>query len=92
MSIKCVISVWDSASALYGQPFFVPATAAAIRSVRDEANRAAADNPLYQHPEDFEVFHIGDYDDVSGLLTAVCPCVRIARVKDLADPLLAKPV
>lgn len=85
MSVKCVMSVFDSASALYGQPFYVPAIAAAVRSVSDEANRAAADNPLYQHPDDFELFHIGDFDDVSGLLTAVSPCVRVARVKDLVQ-------
>lgn len=90
--IKCVMSVYDSAAQLFGQPFYVPAVAAAVRSVRDETNRAAADNALFQHPEDFELFHIGDFDDVSGLLTAVSPCVRIARVKDLAEPVSAKPV
>ncbi|QCQ85082.1 nonstructural protein [Blackfly microvirus SF02] len=92
MSVKVVCSVFDSASRLYGQPFFVPALAAAVRSVGDETNRAAADNALYQHPEDFELYHIGDYDDSSGLLTAVCPVVLVVRVKDLVQPVPAKPV
>lgn len=92
MSVKCVMSVFDSASRLFGQPFFVPATAAAVRSVGDETNRAAADNALYQHPEDFELYHIGDYDDVSGALIPISPVVLVCRVKDLINPLSAKPV
>lgn len=92
MSVKCVMSVFDSASRLFGQPFFVPATASAVRSVSDEANRAATDNALYQHPEDFELYHVGDYDDCTGLLTAVSPPVLVCRVKDLINPLSAKPV
>ena len=89
MSTKSICSVFDSASRLYGQPFFVPAIAAAVRSVGDEANRAAADNALYQHPEDFEVFHLGEFDDVSGVFTPLSPVVCVCRVKDL---ITAKPV
>lgn len=92
MSVKFMMSVYDSASQLYGQPFFVPAIGAAIRSVADEANRSAADNSLYQHPEDFELFHVGHFDDVTGLVTAVSPTVRVSRVKDLVNPVPAKPV
>ena len=91
MSVKSVMSVFDSASRLFGQPFYVPATAAAVRSVSDETNRAAADNALYQHPEDFELYHIGDFDDCSGLLTAVSPPSLVCRVKDLLNPNSAKP-
>lgn len=83
MAKKQICSVWDSASVLFGQPFFVPALAAAIRSVGDETNRAAADNSLYQHPEDFELFHLGEFDDSNGLFVPLSPPVRIARVKDL---------
>jgi len=82
MSIKVACSVFDTASGLYGQPFFVPAPAAAVRSVSDEANRSAADNPLFNHPEDFVLFSLGTFDDVTGEFTS--KVASIARVKDLA--------
>ena len=84
MAIKQVVCVFDSAAQLYGQPFFVPAIGSAIRSIRDEVNRSATDNPLFQHPSDFELFHVGTFDDVSGVLASVEPIVRVARCKDLA--------
>ncbi|WNK13123.1 MAG: nonstructural protein [Microvirus sp.] len=87
MAIKQVCSVYDSASRLYGQPFFVPAVAAAVRSVGDEANRADKDNALYQHPEDFSLFHLGSFDDSEGCFSPVgegeFSPVLVARVKDL---------
>lgn len=92
MSVKNVCSVYDTASRLFGQPFFVPALAAAIRSVGDETNRAAADNPLYQHPDDFQLFHVGDFDDCNGLFTPVSPPCLLVRVKDLVLQVPAKPV
>lgn len=90
MAIKCVMSVYDLASNLYGQPFFVPAVAAAIRSVGDETNRAAADNALYQHPEDFEVFQLCCFDDVTGqfhpiVIGGAFDPMRVARCKDLVN-------
>lgn len=86
MAIKTVVSVFDSASRLFGQPFFVPAPGAAIRSVRDEVNRKAVDNPLYHHPEDFELFSVGSFDDVGGHLQAMESPVLLIRCKDLVDP------
>jgi len=83
MATKVVCSVHDTASDLFGQPFFVPAPAAAIRSVGDETNRQAADNPLYNHPEDFVLYSLGTFDDVSGAFTSEVKI--IARVKDLAQ-------
>lgn len=82
MAIKQVCSVFDTASQLFGQPFFVPHTAAAVRSVGDEANRSAADNPLYQHPDDFSIYLLGTFDDATGAFVAHAPEI-IARVKDL---------
>ncbi|WNK13673.1 MAG: nonstructural protein [Microvirus sp.] len=83
MSIKNVCSVFDSASRLFGQPFFVPALGSAMRAVGDEVNRAAADNSLYQHPEDFELYHVADFDDVHGKFIVLDSPKLLARLKDL---------
>jgi len=82
MAKKQILTVQDTAAKLYGQPFFVPSVAAGLRSVGDEANRSASDNALYQHPDDFVVYHLGVFDDETGRFETMAP-VQVARVKDL---------
>ena len=60
-------SVKDRAADAYGRPMFVPSTGVAIRSFSDEINRADADNQLYNHPDDFDLFEFGEFDDNSGV-------------------------
>ena len=59
-------SVKDRAADAYGRPMFVPSTGVAIRSFSDEINRAAEDNQLYNHPDDFDLFEFGEFDDNTG--------------------------
>jgi len=60
-------SVKDRAADAYGRPMFVPSTGVAIRSFSDEVNRAEADNQLYNHPDDFDLYEFGTFDDNSGI-------------------------
>lgn len=69
MAKKIVCAVFDHAIGTFGQPFFVPATGAAVRSFSDEVNRAAEDNNLYNHPSDFDLCHLGSFDDEQGLFS-----------------------
>jgi len=62
-----VCSIKDRAADAYGRPFYVPAVGVAIRSFQDEINRSAADNQMNQHPDDFDLFEFGTFDDNSGL-------------------------
>lgn len=64
--IRKVCAVFDSAVQTFGQPFFVPAVGAATRSFSDEVNRKAADNALAAHPEDYTLYELGEFDDVTG--------------------------
>lgn len=64
--IMCMCSIKDSAADAYGRPFFLPSIGVAIRSFTDEVNRAAEDNQIYQHPEDFDLFELGSFDDSTG--------------------------
>jgi len=61
-----VCAVRDRAIDTYANPFFVRALGEAIRSFTDEVNRAAQDNQLYQHPEDFDLYELGIYDNEDG--------------------------
>ena len=62
-------SVKDRAADAYGRPMFVPSTGVAIRSFSDEINRQDAENQLYNHPDDFDLFEFGEFDDNNGKFT-----------------------
>lgn len=58
-----ICSVRDSKADVFGVPFFMASRGHAIRSFSDEVNREAQDNIYYKHPEDFELFELGEFDD-----------------------------
>jgi hypothetical protein len=62
-----ICSVKDRAAEAYGRPMFVPSTGVALRSFSDEINRNSADNQLYNHPDDFDLYDLGIFDDNTGL-------------------------
>ena len=62
-----ICSVKDRAADAFGRPMFVPSTGVAIRSFSDELNRNDADNQLFNHPDDFDLYEFGVFDDNTGL-------------------------
>lgn len=69
MTIHHVVAISDRAVRAYQRPFFVPSPGWAMRSFQDEVNRAAEDNMMYRHPEDFELHYLGTFDDAQGKFT-----------------------
>ena len=61
-----VVSVKDRAADVFNRPFFVPHRNVAIRDFTDEVNRVAADNQLNKHPDDFDLYLLGEFDDNKG--------------------------
>ncbi len=61
-----MFSIRDSAADAYGRPFFMTSVGIAIRSFTDEVNRADKENQIYMHPEDFDLFELGEFDDETG--------------------------
>lgn len=61
-----VCSIKDRAAEAFGRPFFLPAVGVAVRSFQDEVNRPAEDNQVYQHPDDFDLYELGLFDDSNG--------------------------
>lgn len=61
-----VLAVRDSAGDCFSRPFFVSSVGVGIRSFTDEVNRAAEDNQFYKHPQDFDLFELGVWDDDDG--------------------------
>lgn len=62
-------TVKDRAADAYGRPMFVPSVGVAIRSFTDEVNRNDPENNLYNHPDDFDLYDLGVFDDNTGVFS-----------------------
>lgn len=76
-----VLAVRDRALDAFGTPIFVPAISVAVRSFSDEVNRP--DSALCAHPEDYDLFHLGSFEDSTGRLLSLELPRQVAIGKDL---------
>jgi len=83
MALMKMFSVRDRAADAFGAPIFFPATGVAIRSFTDEVNRETQDNNLYLHPDDFDMYELGEFDTRSGQVNSA-PLTVICRGKDVS--------
>ena len=58
-----ICCVRDRGIDAFGVPFFMAAIGQATRSFADEVNTQKEGNMLSKHPEDFDLYHLGYYDD-----------------------------
>ena len=61
-----VVAVKDRAADAFMRPFFVPTIGMAVRSFQDEVNRQSADNAMFAHPEDYDLYSLGQFDEEAG--------------------------
>lgn len=64
-----ICSLKDLGAQCFGRPMFVPHSNVAVRSFMDEVNRPPSptqQNDLFSHPDDFELYELGIFDDSSG--------------------------
>lgn len=79
-----VLSVRDRAAETFGRPIFAAAIGVAVRELTDEVNKVAADSLLARHPGDFELLHLGTFDDREGhfelfrIPVLICSCSSLA--------------
>lgn len=78
-----IMAVRDRAVDAFGQPFFVTAIGQAVRSFKDEVNNAGSS--IGNHPDDYDLYHIGDYDDSVGAVSAILPPAMVAVGKSLVN-------
>ena len=57
-----IVILRDIKANVYGNPMFVASLGGAIRSFGDEIAKTDG-NPLALHPDDFELYHFGEYDE-----------------------------
>jgi hypothetical protein len=71
--ILIAMAVKDRAIGSFNRPFFVPSIPMAVRSFTDEVNRVAPDNQMAAHPEDFELWYLGNFNEDSGVFGVLDP-------------------
>jgi len=64
--IQQVMALYDSKARCYAAPFFVAHTDVALRVFAQVANDPA--NQISHAPQDFTLFHLGTYDDNTGVI------------------------
>lgn len=69
--MKNLFCILDSATKLYLDPFVAPTVEAAIREFREHVNQEGS--PLNRFPEDYTLFHIGEFDPDKGELVGFPP-------------------
>ena len=72
--IHQAFAVRDTCVNAYHVPMFFSNSAGAVRALGDAVNRPKEDNMYYQHPEHYQLWHIGEFDDESGCFS---PCVPV---------------
>lgn len=66
-----ICAVRDRQLDAFMRPFTAATTGQAMRAFMDEVNRP--DSEMHKHPEDYELYHLGDFDDDTGALTSCKP-------------------
>lgn len=59
-------SIKDSKTNVFARPFVEANDHAAMRVTRLEVNRSAENNLMYHYPQDFALYHVGTFSDVTG--------------------------
>jgi len=70
--ITSAFSIFDSKSKVFQMPFFMLNSDQAIRAFGDAVNSPDS-TVISRHPEDFQLYQIGIYDDSTATLTQVTP-------------------
>lgn len=81
--MKPILAIKDRALDVYNLPFVQQSVAQAVRGFTDEVNSDPAKSGIAQHPDDYDLYLIGYYDDVVGKLWAHDELELIVRGKDL---------
>ena len=80
--ILFIMCMRDRSADVFGQPSFHLSVGGAVRGFGDEINRVDANNVLNRHPEDFDLYQLGTYDDSDGSFNIDKPR-QVAIGKDL---------
>ena len=76
-------AIYDLVAQNFNRPYFLKTDAQATRSFSDEVNRPSEDNSLYKHPNDYQLFRLGEFDDDTGLIVPETHPVMVVSAASL---------
>lgn len=65
MKLK-MYAIKDRATEQYDRPLYFLSAGQANRAFTDEINRADGNNAIYQHPDDYDMYDIGEFNTDTG--------------------------
>lgn len=84
-----VFSIYDSAAGYYKEPFCCNNKGIALREFADACN-----NPqtfLGKHPADYTLFHIGNFDDLTGFFEQFNTHISLGKAIEFVKSSVAEP-
>jgi hypothetical protein len=84
MTMKIVL-VRDIKADAYHNPMFVNSLGGAIRAFGDECVKTDG-NPMATHPEDYEMYHFGEFDELTGTFNLLDKPVQLAVGSNFKKP------
>jgi hypothetical protein len=85
-----VLSVRDVKAGVFSQPFYAPTLQHGIRSFLDAASNPADDNMMRKHPEDFQLYHLGTFEDGSGSFESLATAQLVSSASEIYSSSSAK--
>lgn len=80
-------SIFDSKLAAFSVPFYEHKDAVAIRKFTDAVNDGSnPNNQWFNHPEDFQLFFLGEFDDNTGELIPSKPQAMLTAAAVKLEP------
>jgi len=73
-----IIAIFDSKAKVFSNPMFFPSVPVAVRSFTDAVREP--DSQYRKHPEDYSLWHLGEFDDVDGIFHSRVPEVVVQAV------------
>lgn len=80
--VKKIFSLLDVKVQEFQQPFICGSEVVAVRELQQAVK---ADNMISKYPEDFQLFHIANFDDVQGTYENVSPPKFIVGAVSLVE-------
>lgn len=79
-----VFSVYDLKACAFMQPFFSVNSGSAMRAFGDVLVKEPG-SVMAMHPEDYQLFELGTYDDNSGSLGSIVPAKMLCSLSDFVQ-------
>jgi len=83
MQLK-MFSICDTKAGFYNQPFFQHSRLEAERSFMSLAYDS--NSTISKYPEDYDLYYLGEYDNITGKITALSTPEHIIKAANLPNP------